>query len=346
MSPQPTTTGPSESKRGSRREPLKIVIPGGTGQVGAVLARAFRADGHDVVVISRNPRAPGLAVPWDGKTLGAWADEIDGADVVINLAGHTVNCRYGTRNRRRILNSRLDSTHVVGEAIRVAKRPPRVWLQASTATIYAHRYDRPNDETSGVIGGTEPTAPAAWRFSIEVATAWERALDAADVPHTRKLKLRSAMTMSPDRGGIFDVLLGLVRRSLGGRCGDGRQYVSWVHYEDFIRALCWIIDHDELEGVVNIASPNPLPNAEFMRAIRDAWGIRTGLPATAWMLEVGAMFLRTETELILKSRRVVPGLLVQSGFAFRHPVWANAALDLCNQWRAGRELGRSPFFWE
>ncbi len=315
---------------------LKIVIPGGSGQVGSVLTDAFRADGHDVVVLSRRSKESARVVAWDGATIGAWAEAIDGADVVINLAGHTVNCRYSQRNRERILRSRVDSTRAVGEAIRRADRPPRTWLQASTATIYAHRYEAANDETTGVIGGYEPDAPSHWRFSIDVATAWEEALDMVEVPGTRKVKLRSAMTMSPDAGGIFDVLLGLVRRGLGGKCGDGRQYVSWIHYEDFVRAVYWLIDHHEIEGVVNVTSPNPVPNAEFMRAIRDAWGIRFGLPATAWMLEVGALVLRTETELILKSRRVVPGLLLRNGFEFRHPTWPAAAVELCREWRDRR----------
>ncbi len=313
---------------------MKIVIPGGSGQVGSVLTRAFRADGHEVVVIGRSAGDSGNGVVWDGKTVRAWADAIDGADVVINLAGYNVNCRYHQANRDRIMQSRVDSTRVVGEAIRLAGCPPRVWLQASTATIYAHRYDSANDEATGIIGGGECDAPAAWKFSIDVANAWERVLDEADVPNTRKVKLRSAMTMSPDRGGIFDTLLGLVRRGLGGRCGDGRQYVSWVHHEDFTRALYWLIEHEEIEGVVNIASPNPLPNADFMHAIRDAWGTRIGLPSSAWMLEVGAVFLRTETELILKSRRVVPGLLLEKGFSFRHPDWREAAEDLCQNWRS------------
>ncbi len=316
------------------RSPLKIVIPGGSGQVGSVLAHAFCTDGHHVKVLSRHPDTQESTVEWDGKNLGPWVDEIDGADVVINLAGYTVNCRYNKRNRNRIMHSRIDSTRVVGEAIRKSSRPPRVWLQASTATIYAHRYDAPNDELMGLIGGGESNAPASWRFSIDVATAWERTLDAAVLPNTRKVKLRSAMVMSPDRGGIFDVLLGLVRHGLGGRSGDGRQYVSWVHRDDFIRAVYWLVEHEEIEGVVNIASPNPLPNADFMCAIRNAWGIRIGLPATAWMLKFGTWFLRTESELILKSRRVVPGLLARDGFVFLHPTWAEAARSLCSEWRS------------
>jgi uncharacterized protein (TIGR01777 family) len=249
--------------------------------------------------------------------------------VVVNLAGRSVNCRYHAANRREILDSRVQSTRAVGEAIARAARPPRVWLQASTATIYAHRYDAPNDERTGVVGGSEPDAPDTWRFSIDVASAWERALDGAVTPYTRKVAMRSAMTMSPDRGGVFDTLLWLVRRGVGGRAGDGRQYVSWVHDRDFVRAVEWLIDRDDMSGPVNICSPNPLPHAEFMRALREAWGAWVGLPATRWMLELGAWAMRTETELVLKSRRVVPTLLLKSGFPFEFPDWPAAARDLC-----------------
>lgn len=224
-------------------------------------------------------------------------------------------------------------SRAVGEAIAAAKSPPRVWLQASTATIYAHRYDAPNDEATGILGGDEPGVPETWRFSIEVAKAWERTLDEAETPTTRKVKLRAAMVMSPDRGGVFDTLLGLVRRGLGGTSGDGRQYVSWIHDVDFVRAIHWLIDHDDVAGAVNLASPIPLPNAEFMRALREAWGTRIGLPAPAWMLEIGTFFLRTESELVLKSRRVVPGRLTEAGFELRFPSWPEAARDLCRRWR-------------
>jgi uncharacterized protein (TIGR01777 family) len=275
-------------------------------------------------------------VIWDGETLGPWAAEFEAADVVVNLAGTSVNCRYHAANRRRMLDSRVRSTRVVGQAIARASRPPRVWLQASTATIYAHRYDAANDEATGILGGLEPNAPHSWRFSIDVAKAWELAACEAEVPGTRKVILRSAMTMSPDPGGIFDTLLGLVRRGLGGTCGDGRQYVSWIHEHDFVRAIYWLIEHDEMDGPVNLAAPNPLPNAEFMRELRKAWGRSFGLPASRWMLELGAIFLRTETELILKSRRVVPGRLLDAGFSFQFPTWREAAAELC---RRSRGLG-------
>jgi uncharacterized protein (TIGR01777 family) len=313
---------------------MKVVIPGGSGQVGTMLARAMDADRHDVCVLSRKPdNAAWRVVAWDGRTRGPWAGELEGADVLINLAGRSVNCRYNERNRRLITNSRVESTRIIGEAIARCERPPRLWLQASTATIYAHRYDAPNDEATGILGGNEPDAPDTWRFSIDVAKAWEQAADDATTPRTRKVFMRSAMTMSPDLGGIFATLLGLVRRGLGGTSGDGRQYVSWIHERDFIRAVYWLIEHNDLSGPVNLSSPNPLPNAEFMRELREAWGTRIGLPATAWMLEIGAALLRTETELILKSRRVVPRRLMESGFAFDFPTWREAADDLCKRWR-------------
>ncbi len=311
---------------------MKVVIPGGSGQVGSLLARAFHRDGHDVVVLSRRPCVePWRVVEWDGQTLGGWRNEIDGCDVVINLAGRSVNCRYNAANRTEILESRVLSTRVVGQAIAQSLRAPRAWLQASTATIYAHRYDGPNDETSGLVGGREANAPSSWNFSIEVASAWERAFNEAATDGTRKIALRSAMTMSPDPGGVFDALLGLTRHGLGGAAGDGRQFVSWIRYEDFIAAIRRLIDHDDVEGVVNVAAPNPLPNADFMRFLREASGISLGLPASRWMLEIGAVFMRTETELILKSRRVVPGRLLQRGFAFKFPTWRDAARDLYQQ---------------
>jgi len=316
---------------------MKVVMAGGSGQVGTLLARAFLARGEEVVILTRGSGdLVGRAVGWDGASVGEWATELDGADVVVNLAGRSVDCRYNASNRREIMDSRLLSTRAIGHAIAQAARPPGVWLQAGTATIYAHSYDRPNDEENGVIGGGEPGVPDTWRFSIDVAKAWEQALDEAPVTATRKVKLRSAMVMSSDAGGVFDTLLGLVRLGLGGRAGDGRQYISWIHHQDFVRVLLWLIEHDHLEGAVNVAVPGPLPNADFMRALRQAWGIRFGLPAAGWMLEVGAFLMRTETELVAKSRRVVPGRLLDDGFEFQHPAWPEAARDLSSDWRARR----------
>jgi len=308
---------------------MRIIIPGGSGQVGTILARAFHADGHDVVVLSRRPApAPWRTERWDGRTVGPWAAELEGADVVINLAGRSVDCRYSPENRRAIMRSRVESTSAVGQAIARCERPPSVWLQASTATIYAHRFDAPNDEASGVIGGTEPDAPASWAFSIDVAMAWERAALEAVPDGTRLVLLRSAMVMSPDAGGIFATLLRLVRFGLGGPVAGGRQYVSWIHARDFVRSVYWLITHAELSGAVNIASPHPVPYRDFMRTLRRAAAVPIGLPATRWMLALGTWALRTESELVLKSRRVIPGRLLASGFEFDYPEWQAAAESL------------------
>jgi uncharacterized protein (TIGR01777 family) len=308
---------------------MKIVIPGGSGHVGTLLAGEFYRLGHDVVVLSRAPaKRPWRIAKWDGETLGEWTAELEGADAVINLAGQSVNCRYTADNRKAIIDSRVKSTRVIGEAIARSWDPPRVWLQASTATIYAHRYDSANDEVNGIIGGSESNVPDTWRFSIDVATAWEQAFNQAAVPLTRKVLMRSAIIMHPDRGSPFSILSRLVQCGLGGQAGDGKQFVSWIHDRDFFSAVLWLINHEQISGPVNLAAPNPLPNAEFMRILRAAWEMPVGLPAAEWMLELGAVILGTETELILKSRRVVPARLLRSGFTFQFPNWSAAAKDL------------------
>jgi uncharacterized protein (TIGR01777 family) len=313
---------------------MKIVIPGGTGQVGRVLATHFHGAGHRVTVIARHPRpAPWRTAAWNGRDDGSWMQEIEGADLVVNLAGRSVNCRYTQANRRQILNSRVESTRAVGRAIAQAQRPPAVWINASTATIYRHALDTPMDEASGELGDSGTGYPRAWRFSVEVAKAWEQALFDAPTPHTRRIALRSAIMMSPGRGGVLSILLNLVRLGLGGPAGPGTQFVSWIHQTDLIRAIEFLAARPGLEGCVNVSSPNPLRNRDFMRAIRQAYGIPFGLPAAHWMLEVAAFFHRTETELLLKSRRVVPGRLLDAGFEFTFPEWPDAARDLVRRWR-------------
>ncbi|MCX4624230.1 TIGR01777 family oxidoreductase [Streptomyces albogriseolus] len=314
---------------------MKIVLPGGTGQVGTILDRALSAAGHEVVVLTRRPRRP-QDVAWDGAALGPWAEAVDGADVVVNLAGRSVSCRYTPENLRAMMDSRVDSTRVVGEAIAAARRPPKVWLQMSTATVYAHRFDAANDEATGVIGGTEGGVPDYWAYSVEIAKNWERTQAEAPTPDTRKVALRAAMVMSPDRGGVFDVLLRLARLGLGGPVAGGGQYVSWIHDEDFVRAVEFLIAREDVAGAVNLAAPGPLPQREFMRVLRRTWGVPVGLPATRWMAEAGAFALRSDTELLLKSRRVVPGRLRDAGFAFAWPGWEGAAGDLVRRARAAR----------
>lgn len=316
---------------------MKIVIPGGTGQMGRVLVPALIEHGHDVIVLSRAARSDreghtggARHVAWDGRTLGPWAAEIDGADAVIGLAGRSVDCRYDKTNLTAMLVSRIDSTHVTGEAVAAASRPPRVWLQTSTATIYAHRFDAANDEATGRIGGTEPDVPAYWRYSIEIARAWERELFTAPTPSTRRVALRAAILMSPHPGGVFSILSRMARLGLGGSIAGGRQYMSWIHARDLARAVEWLLEND-VEGPVNVAAPEPLPQADFMRALRTAVGAPLGLPVAKWMVELGAFVLRSDPELLLKSRRVVPGRLLDAGFTFEFPSWPDAARDLASR---------------
>jgi uncharacterized protein (TIGR01777 family) len=257
---------------------------------------------------------------------GTWSAEIDGADLVINLAGRTVDCRYNEKNLAEMMNSRVDSTRAVGEAIAAAARPPRVWLQAGTATVYAHRYDAANDEATGIIGDP-PGVPALWKRSIDIGLAWEATLAAAPTPRTRKVSLRTSLVMGPGKGTVFSVLAGLAKKGVG-RQGDGRQYVSWIHEDDFVTAIRFLIARDDLTGPVNLASPHPLPNRDFMAALHRAVGMPLSIPVPEWALEIGAFIRRTETELILKSRRVIPGRLLAAGFKFQHPHWPEATMDL------------------
>ncbi|EFL21658.1 conserved hypothetical protein [Streptomyces himastatinicus ATCC 53653] len=303
--------------------------------MGGILHRVLTAAGHEVVVLTRRP-VRDSDVWWDGRTLGPWAAALDGSDVVINLAGRSVSCRYTQENLRAMMDSRVDSARVVGEAIAAARRPPRAWLQMSTATIYAHRFHAPHDEATGVIGGTEPDVPGYWGFSVEIAKKWEREQEQADTPYTRKVAMRSAMVMSPDRGGVFDYLLWLARLGLGGPVAGGAQYVSWIHDLDFVRAVEFLIDRDDVTGPVNLAAPDPLPQRAFMHALRREWGVPVGLPATKWMAEIGAFVLRSDTELLLKSRRVMPGRLLKNGFVFDHADWPSAAGELVRRVRQER----------
>lgn len=311
---------------------MKIVLPGGTGQMGRLLAAHFKAQGDEVVILGR--KGGGGVLLWDGKTLGPWAKVLDGADVVLNLAGKSVNCRMTEANKKQLMDSRVDSTRVVGEAIAAAARPPKVWLQMSTGAQYAHRFaDQPPHDENGPLGGGEPGAPKRWDFSVDIAKAWEKALFAAPTPKTRKVALRAAIVMSPGAGGIFNIFLALTRFGLGGPIGDGRQMISWIHGEDFLRAIDFLIDREDLEGVFNVGSPYPMPQKDFMAELRKAYGMPIGLPASRWMMDIAAFVLRTESELTLKSRYVVPARLTREGFTFRYPAWGTATRDLVREVR-------------
>jgi len=313
---------------------MNVVIPGGSGQVGAFLARHFHRQGHSVTVLSRNPRpAPWRVVRWDAETQGPWTAILEQSDLCINLTGRSVDCRYHAENRRQMYNSRIVSTRLLNDVIASLKHPPRLWLNASTATIYRHALDRPMDEITGELGGDEPGAPDTWNFSIKIAKDWEAAFFAGQMTRTRRIAMRSSMTFSADRGGVFDVFSKLVRAGLGGPQGSGAQYVSWIHEADFVRAIEWLIVDETFTGPVNICSPHPVTNREFLRALRAAWQQPIGVPAPAWLIEIGSFLLRTESELVLKSRWVIPTRLLDAGFTFSFPDWPAAARDLVTRYR-------------
>ena len=324
--------------------PLRIVLPGGSGQVGRMLARFFQQRGHHVTVLTRGPyTAPWQTVYWNGTELGPWVETLDGADVCIHLSGRSVNCRYTARNRRELYDSRIGATRLLHRAFATLANPPRLWMNASSATIYRHvllgtESDRPMDEATGELGGNEwisrhRRAPEKWNWTVQLVKDWEAAFFSTETPGTRKIALRTSLVFSPTSGNVFSVLSNLVRTGLGGTQGNGRQYVSWMHESDFARALEFLIGHEEIDGPINLAAPHPLPNRECMADLREAWDVPNGLPAPAPFLVVGMFFLRREPELVLKSRRVVPGRLLDAGFKFEFPNWPDAAADLVRQWR-------------
>lgn len=305
----------------------QIVIFGANGFLGRYLARHYQRLGREVVCVARSREGwsgDGMFLEWDGRTTGPWALALEGAERVINLAGRSVNCRYDARNRREIMESRVASTRVIGEAIAACEVPPKLWMNSSTATWYRHAEDAPQDEWGGEPGSG---------FSVEVARAWEEAFFAAKVPGaTRKVALRTAMVLANEDGTVFDVLRHLTRRGLGGRMGKGTQRVSWMHLDDLIAAIDFIAGDPLRDGIYNLAAPECPTNRELMRAFREEQGAPFGLPAARWMLELGARVMKSETELVLKSRWADPRRLREEGFRWRWPHLAAALGDLeCRQ---------------
>ncbi|MCU0444064.1 MAG: TIGR01777 family oxidoreductase [Microscillaceae bacterium] len=290
----------------------KIVIAGGSGFLGEAMAKYFLAKGYEVLIIARqNPQYSEKIqyAQWDGKTLSTWAKQLENATALINMAGKSVNCRYNEANKRQIYDSRLHTTRILGEAIGQCQNPPLVWLNSSSATIYRHALDRPMDEPKGEIGTG---------FSVDVCQQWEAEFNNASTPHTRKVILRTAIVLGKS-GSVFPYLLHIVRLGWGGRQGNGKQMFSWIHLEDFNRAVHYLIDNEALSGVFNLSSPNPVSNQMLMQSLRQKGKFWLGLPAETWMVRLGAWLIGSEAELLLKSRWVLPTRLLESGFQFNYP---------------------------
>jgi len=302
----------------------KIVLAGGSGFLGQALARSLLTDGYDVVVLSRGPSfkgASGRFVIWDGQKLGEWKTELESAEALFNLTGRSVDCRYTEENRELILNSRVDSTRVLGEAIRGCADGPKVWLNSSTATLYKDRRGdlEPHDESSDDFGTG---------FSVGVAQAWEKAFGESTIGGVRKVALRVSIALGKD-GGAFPVMRRFAKLGLGGAQGPGSQWVSWLHVDDWVGAARFLMEREDLSGAVNLAAPNPVTNSAFMKGMRRCFApLGIGLPAPTIAVHLGAFFMRTAPELVLKSRKVVSSVLADCGYRFIYPDISSALENL------------------
>jgi len=314
----------------------KIIIAGGTGFIGQDITARFGKE-NDIIILTRNlngvktnsfghniinkkdfPRVKYLV--WDAKTTSGWQQEVDGTDIVINLTGKTVNCRYSEKNKKEIISSRVESTEAIAKAIRESIVPPKLWINASSATIYRHAEDSPQDEISGEIKND---------FSVQVCKLWEKKFNEERCPFTRKVALRMAITLG--NGGVMIPYFNLLKFGLGGKQGSGKQMYSWIHIEDTCRMIEWIFENEEIEGTYNCCSPYPVTNQEFMYLLRKTTGKKFGLPAPVWLLKAGALLIGTETELLLKSRWVVPTKILATGFQFKYSKLADAFTDIVNE---------------
>ncbi|WP_312076407.1 TIGR01777 family oxidoreductase [Chryseobacterium sp.] len=296
---------------------MKIIIAAGTGFLGKNLEEYFTEKGNKVYILTRNPKRKN-EIYWDAKTLGEWKNLLEGSDVLINLAGKSVDCRYTEKNKKEIFDSRIESTKVLQQAINQCINKPKVWLNASSATIYVHSETHLNTEENGIIGDD---------FSMNICKSWEKEFYKSETENVRKVALRTSIVLG-NNGGAFPKLKMLTKFGLGGKQGRGNQNVSWIHIDDFCRAVEFIISHESISGEINVTAPNPLSNEDFMRKLRKQLKIPFGLNATVWQLEIASIFLNTETELLLKSRNVYPEKLIQNSFEFIHPTVEKAFEDL------------------
>jgi uncharacterized protein (TIGR01777 family) len=290
----------------------KIVIAGGTGFIGKYLADRFRDADYEVHIISRKPDC----IQWnDEKGIVA---ALENAEMLINLAGRSVDCRYNEKNKKEILDSRIETTRILGEAVLKCVHPPKLWINSGTATIYRHAEDRPMTESTGETGSG---------FSVDVAKKWEKTFLDFSLPHTRQIVIRTAIVLGRE-GGAMLPLKNLVKLGLGGKQGSGKQMFSWIHIEDLYRIILFFQTHSELKGVYNCSSPQPVDNATFMKTLRKSMNVSFGLPSPEWLLKVGAVLIRTEPELVLKSRWVLPERLMEAGFVFKYPELKQALDDI------------------
>ncbi|WP_066439629.1 TIGR01777 family oxidoreductase [Chryseobacterium sp. CCH4-E10] len=298
---------------------MKIIITAGTGFLGKNLEKYFTEKGHQVYILTRNPKRKN-EIFWDAKTLGEWKGVLENSDVIINLAGKSVDCRYTEKNKQEIYSSRINSTRILQQAIDQCTHKPKIWLNSSSATIYIHSEKNVNTEENGIIGDD---------FSMNICKSWENEFSKSETENVRKVALRTSIVLG-NNGGAFPKLKMLTKFGLGGKQGRGEQKVSWIHIQDFCRAVEFIINDENIFGKINITAPNPLANQEFMKSLRKEMKVPFGLNAPVWQLEIASIFLKTETELLLKSRNVYPEKLLKDGFQFLFPDVESAFHNLCS----------------
>lgn len=299
----------------------KIILAGGNGYVGGVFADYYKNSADEIIILSRHPKAPNeniRTLVWDGKTEGDWVKQLEGAELLINLCGKNVNCRYTERNKTEIFASRLLPTALLGKVVAKLAEPPKLWINMSSATIYRHAEDRPQDDETGEIG---------YGFSIDVCKQWEEAFFKSNTPRTRKIALRMGIVLG-SADGAFPRLLNLVKLGMGGKQGNGEQYISWVHERDAVACTEFLLTQNDITGAVNCTAPHPVKNKAFMRVLRKAWGIPFGLPAPAWLLQIGLTIIGSEMELILKSRWVLSKRLIEAGYQFQFNKVEHAVNDI------------------
>lgn len=296
---------------------MKIIIAGGTGFLGENLKQFFLSKNYEVKILTRNPKRKN-EIFWDAKTIGAWKNELENADVLINLAGKSVDCRYNEKNKKEIFDSRIDSTRVLQQAMDECQNPPKIWLNASSATIYIHSETQLNTEKNGIIGDD---------FSMNICKSWEKEFFKLENKNIRKVALRTSIVLGKN-GGAFPKFKQITKLGLGGKQGRGNQMMSWIHIDDFCEVVNFIIENENLEGAINIAAPKPLTNENMMKQLRKKLEVPFGIPSPVWLLELASIFIKTETELMLKSRNVYPEILLENGFKFRYEDFGKALNQL------------------
>jgi len=286
---------------------MKMIIAAGTGFLGKNLEKYFLNKNYEIKILTRNPKRKN-EIYWDAKTVGNWKEELENSDVLINLAGKSVDCRYNEKNKKEIFDSRIYSTKVLQQAIDECQNPPKIWLNASSATIYTHSETQLNTEENGIIGDD---------FSMNICKSWEKEFFKTENPNIRKVALRTSIVLGKN-GGAFPKFKQISKLGLGGKQGRGNQMMSWIHIDDFCEAVNFIIENETLKGAINITAPNPLSNEKMMKQLREKIKIPFGIPSQVWLLEIAAIFIKTETELMLKSRNVYPEILIENGFQFKY----------------------------